>query len=88
MKRFVRGDAGGFRQYHTTFHILTLDTTQQNTGIVASVRQLEFLVEHLDTRDDGLHALFAQADDLDFFVLLQRTALDTARHHRTTTLRW
>src|SRR5690606_12468740 len=82
----VRGDAVGFRQHHTALNFFTSGAAQQNTGVVACFRRIQFLVEHLDARDDGLDGFVTQTDDLDFITLLQSAALDTTSHHRTTTL--
>src|SRR5690606_217004 len=83
---FVRGDTAGLRQHHTTLDIFAGLATQQDTGVVASLGHVEFLVEHFDAGDhcpvDGV----TQAHNVDFLTLPQRTALDTPGYDRAATL--
>jgi hypothetical protein len=78
-------DLAGNGDDHTTADILTLNTTEQETGVVTGTRLLAGLLEGLDVGDLGLDGRAALADELDFLVPLQDTALDTARNDGTTT---
>src|SRR4029077_18315831 len=58
--------------------VLALDTTQQQTYVVAGLPLVEQLAEHFNTGDRGLGAGRLDADDLDFLVDGDHAALDTA----------
>src|SRR5690606_21343425 len=74
----VRGGGARLRHNLTTLHVLALDTTQQQGGVVTGLAGVQHLVEHLDAGDGGLAGLGADTDDLDLFVQLDLTALDPA----------
>jgi hypothetical protein len=78
-------DLAGDGDDHTATDVLALDTTEQETGVVTSTRLVARLLEGLDVGDLGLDGRGALADELDFLVPLQDTALDTARNDGTAT---
>ena len=80
----VRGDGTGLDDNHTTVDILTLDTTEQKTGVVTSAGLVARLLEGLDVGDLGLDGDLVLADKLDFGILLQGTTLDTTGNDGTT----
>ena len=82
----MRLDRAGLGQHHAALDLFTVDAAQQDAGVVARLRRVQFLVEHLDAGHHRLHGLVAQADDLDFLALLERAALHTPRHHRAASL--
>ena len=74
----------GLDNDHATEDIVTLDTTEKETGVVTSAGLLARLLEGLDVGNLGLDGVLVLADKLDFGILLQDTALDTARSDGTT----
>jgi len=80
----VRLDAAGLGEDHTTLEVLTLDTTEKDTGVVASLGLVKLLLEHLNTGHNSLLGLGAETNDLDLLTLLEGTALDTASGDSTT----
>jgi len=62
----VRGDRLRLGQHHATFDFVTRDATQQDPGVVARLRLVEFLVEHLDAGHNRLLDLVLQPDNVDF----------------------
>jgi hypothetical protein len=69
---------------HATEDILTLDTTEKQTRVVTSAGLGARLLEGLNVGDLGLDRDLVLADKLDLGILLQDTALDTARGDGTT----
>src|SRR5450830_359729 len=57
--------------------VLTLRATQQQTDVLAGLRVVEQLAEHLDAGDRGLDRLLLDADDLHLLVHLELAALAT-----------
>ncbi len=81
----MRGRRAGLRDDLAALHVLALDTTEQQGGVVTGLAVVEHLVEHLDAGDRGPASLGTDADDLDLFVQLDLAALDTAGDDRTAT---
>src|SRR5208337_2858352 len=81
----VRRGGAGLDDDLTALDVLTLDTTQQQSDVVAGLPLVEQLAKHLHTGDRGLGAGRLDADDLDFLVHVDHTALDTAGDHGATT---
>src|SRR5438105_805773 len=75
----VRGDRARLRQHLAALDVLALDATQERAGVVARLRVVERLVEHLDAGDDRLLDLLVDADDLDLVADLDLSLLDPAR---------
>lgn len=69
---------------HSTVDFLTLDTTEEETGVVTSLGGLAGLVEGLDIGDLGLNG-GALSDDLNLGITLEDTALDTSGNDRSAT---
>src|SRR3989338_8374368 len=67
-----------------TLYVVTLGATQQNAAVLASTTFVEQLAEHFNTGTGGLGGI-TQTNDLDFFLDLDDTALDTASYHGATT---
>jgi len=80
----VGADGARSSNDHATLDVLTTDTTEQETRVVAGNSLFTRLLKGLDISDLGLDDFVALADDLDIRVLLQNTALDTARDDGTT----
>lgn len=70
---------------HTTLDILTANTTEQETRIVASLGEFARLLKGLNVGDLGLQWCTSLANKLNLGILLQHTTLDTARGHGATT---
>src|SRR5690606_20527899 len=68
----------------TTLDVITLGATQQHAAVLTSTTFVEQLAEHLNTSTGSLGGR-TQTDDLDFFLDLDDTALDTTRHNGTAT---
>src|SRR6202167_4726861 len=81
----VRRGGAGLHDDLTALDVLTLDTTQQQSDVVAGLSLVEQLAEHLHTGDGGLGAGRLDADDLDFLVHVDHAALDTTGDHGGTT---
>src|SRR3954451_20596530 len=77
----VRRGGAGLHDDLTALNVLTLDTTQQQTDVVAGLPLVEQLAEHLHTGDGGLGGVRADADDLNFLVHVDHTALHTTGDH-------
>ena len=63
----MRGDTARLGQDLTAFDVFTLDTTQQDTDIVASLPLIQQLAEHFNSGHDRFGRGF-HADDFDFFL--------------------
>src|SRR4029077_833121 len=74
----VRRDRPRLREHLPTLDLLALRATEERPGVVAGLRGVEGLVEHLDAGDDGLRRRGMDADDLDFLADLDLALLDTA----------
>lgn len=74
----------GLDNDHTTEDIVTLDTTEKETGVVTSAGLLAGLLEGLNVGDLSLDGVLVLADKLDLRIPLQDTTLDTARGDGTT----
>src|ERR1700759_2300984 len=81
----VRRGGTGLDHNLAALDVFTLDTAQQQPDVIAGLALVEQLAEHLDTGDRGLGAGRLDADDLDFLVHVDHTALDTAGDHGATT---
>ena len=78
----VRRDRTRLGQNLTTLNVLTTNTTQQRTNVVARFPAVQELAEHLNTRNRRLLRV-ADTDDFDFFADLHDTRLNTTRNNRT-----
>lgn len=47
LEPFVGLDGAGSSHYHTSADLVTLDTTNESTHVVASLTTIQFLMEHL-----------------------------------------
>ena len=79
----VRGNRAGLAENLATLDVLTLDTAEQQTDVIASLAEVHGLTEHLDTGNNRVLGIL-DADDLDGLVELELTALDTAGSNGTT----
>src|SRR4051794_620923 len=86
----VRSDRRRLRQHLAALDLLTLDAAEERTRVVACLREVERLLEHLEAGDDGLLGLLVDAHDLDLVARLDLALLDAAgddgaaardRHH-------
>ena len=80
----MRSDALRFSNNLTTFHILLVNTTQEETYVVASFTLREKFAEHLNTGNDSVARLIAEANELDRVVDVDGTGLDTTGNDSTT----
>jgi hypothetical protein len=80
----VRLDLSGDGNDHTTPDIVSLHTTEKKARVIAGARLVARLLEGLDVGDFAPNGRGALADELDFAVLLQNTALDTSGDDGTT----
>ncbi len=74
----VRRDRAGLGQHLAALDLLTLRPAEQRAGVVARLREVEELVEHLEAGDDGLLDLLVDADHLDLVAALDLALLDAA----------
>src|SRR5690606_33387529 len=72
-------------EHLTTLYVVFLNTTEQDTDVVASFTLLEFFTEHFYTGNGRFHWLI-KTEDFDFFTNFNHTALNTTGNNRTTTL--
>ena len=84
LKLGVRGVSAGLSHNLATLNFFTLNATEQQTAVVASFGVVQQLAEHFDAGNGGGQSLVLDADDFDFFVHLQGTALNTTGHHGAT----
>src|SRR5436190_3377538 len=76
----VRRDRARLREHLAPLDLLTLDATEERTGVVSRLRVVERLLEHLEPGDDRLLRLRVDADDLDLVARLDLALLDAAGH--------
>lgn len=69
---------------HTTANILTLNTTEEKTGVVTCAGLFAGLLEGLNIGDLGLYGSDTLADELNLGIPLQGTTLDTTRADGST----
>src|SRR5271156_4060949 len=81
----VRRGGAGLHDDLTALDVLTLDTTQQQSDVVAGLSLAVPLAVHFLTGERGLGAGCLDAVVLDFLVHVYHAALDTARDHGATT---
>ena len=70
----------GLGQHHAALDFVLLGAAQQHADVVAGVRRIQQLAEHLDVRRHGLAGL-PQPDDFHVVHALEQPALHTAGHH-------
>src|SRR5690625_972666 len=85
LKGFVRCDGSRLAEYHTPLKLLLVDSAKQNTGVVTRLTLIQKSTEHLDTCNHALHRLLNDTDNLELFVDLDYTTLDTACSNSSTT---
>src|SRR6478672_8957468 len=76
----VRGDGARLREHLAALDVLALYAAQERAGVVACLRVVERLLEHLETGDDRLLGLLVDADDLDLVADLDLPLLHAAGH--------
>src|SRR5581483_11113388 len=76
----MRGDRAGLREHLAALDLLALDAAEQRARVVAGLREVERLLEHLETGDDGLLDLLVDAHDLDLVPDLDLALLDATGH--------
>ena len=70
----------GLGEHLTALDVVLFDTAEKETDVVAGAAFVEQLAEHFDVGDRGFHGI-AEADDFDFFHLLDDSAFDPAGDH-------
>ncbi len=73
----VRSDGAGFSDNLAALDVLTVDTAEKNTCVVACLSEVEGLTEHFDTGNDGSRGGF-NTDDFNGFLNLDGTTLNSA----------
>ena len=81
----VAGNGARLRKDLSAKDVLSVDTAEKKTDVVACLSVVKKLSEHLDTGNDSLSAVLLDTDELDFVVELQRTSLHTTGSNGTTT---
>src|SRR5919106_252217 len=81
----VRRDRARLAKHLAALHLILLDTTQQDAGVIARLGLVEHLAEHLDTGDHGLRGLRMDTDDLDLVAELQYALFHAAGYDRPST---
>ena len=84
LELLVRLDRTGLGDDLAALDVLLLHAAEKDSDVVAGLCGVEELAEHFDVGDGGLLGV-AETDDLDFFTLLEDTALDTAGGHGAAT---
>src|SRR6266436_1702863 len=84
-ERGVALDGAGLCKHLTAYDVFTLDAAEQHTDVVAGLALVHVPVEHLDCGGDRLGAVRVDADDLDFLVPLELSALDPSSRHGAAT---
>src|SRR5690349_21795283 len=74
----VRGDRARLGEHLPALDVLPLDAAEERTGVVAGLRVVEGLLEHLEPGDDRLLGLRMDPDDLDLVPDLALALLDAA----------
>ena len=74
----MRRDRAGLREHLAALDLLALDAAEQRARVVAGLREVERLLEHLEARDGRLLDLGVDADDLDLVADLALALLDAA----------
>src|SRR5207249_5973001 len=64
----VRRDRPGLREHLPPLDVLTLDAAKQRACVVACLRVVERLLEHLEAGDDGVLDFLVDTDYLEFFA--------------------
>ena len=80
----VRLDLTRVAEYHTALDLVLVDTTEEQTNVIASFTLFEDLTEHLNTSYDTLLVL-TEAKELSLVAYLNATSLDTTSSNSTTT---
>src|SRR5581483_2401595 len=76
----VGRDRARLREHLSALDLLALHAAQKGAGVVAGLREVERLLEHLETGDHGLLDLLVDADDLDLVSDLDLALLDAPGH--------
>ena len=81
----MAGNCAGLCENLSSFDLVTVNTTEKSSDVVAGHSLVKSLSEHLDTGADSLLCLFPDTNDLNFVIEMQRTSLYTACSNGTTT---
>jgi len=82
----VGRNAARFCHNHTAFHLVAINTAQEQTNVISSHTIIQGLVEHFYASNNRFQNVIAQTDDIHRVVDFDLTAFDTASHHSTATL--
>ena len=69
----------------TSLDLSSLNTTEENTYVVACLSIVKSLSEHLKTCNNNFSSLFCKTNDLNFFRSLDLTSLNSTCSNSTTT---
>jgi hypothetical protein len=76
--------SAGLAENHTTLDFVLVNTTEEETNVIAGFTLIEELAEHLDAGNDSLLVL-TKTEELNFVTYVNDTSLDTAGSNSTTT---
>ena len=81
----VRFNRTRFCQYHTTFDLVFVDTTKQQTNVITSLTFVKNLTEHLNSGTYGFLSVSTQTDNFQLITRVNSTSFDTTGSNSTTT---
>ena len=80
----VRGNRTRLSQNLTSFDLVTSNTTEQSTDVIAGFCIVQKLSEHLDTGYNNFSGFVGQTNDFNFVRHVQLTSLNSTGSNRTT----
>ncbi len=84
-KLVVRLYRTGFGNNHTATDLILVDTTEEQTYVIASFTFVKNLTEHLNTRNSRFQFLCTHTDDVNGITSVNNTRLNTTSGNSTTT---
>ena len=78
-------NGAGLSQNLTSFDLGSLNATEQNAYVIASLSIVQSLSEHLKTGNNNLALLIGKTNDLNFLRSADLTSLNTTGSNSTTT---
>ena len=69
---------------HTTFDFVLVNTTEQQTYVIAGFTLIQQFAEHFNTGNNSL-LIFTETEDFNFVTNLNNTSFNTASSNSTTT---
>jgi len=81
----MRGNRSGFGKNLTTFDLVLIDTTEQQTNVISGFTGIEEFAEHFNAGNHRFFLLSTQTYDFNLFTNLNNTGFDTTGSYGTTT---